>query len=425
MALTPSTGSHDVIVIGGGPSGSVTAYRLAKAGVRVLLIDAKRFPREKACGGGIQFKGAQKIPFEWDSVKRGTLSGGDFSFRFSDRFSRTYSKPLVYSVLRYQFDEFLLRSAEAAGVQLVEGFSAKNVLETDKGVSVETERGVFNARFAVGADGANGISRRSINARADYFWQSGLYCEIPEGDIISGKLNEPLMRIDWGTLPSGYGWIFPKQGSVNVGVGCPNQIARIARPYFNRFIEREQLLKPGVFDKTAVKGHQLPTLTHKTRFSSRNTLLVGDAAGLVEPFTGDGISAGLHSAEIAAEVIVRQLGTASTGLSEYDRRVRAEIAPEIFLSRKLLSFFVVFPRMVHEIFKHNMKVWTAFCRVLRGEESFRIFRQKKFGAFEFLWLPIDACVQARERRLLNQPPSNSAPCTANNSRIVESVLRRM
>jgi flavin-dependent dehydrogenase len=233
------------------------------------------------------------------------------------------------------------------------------------------------------------------------------------------------MRVDWGTLPSGYAWIFPKDGFVNIGVGFPNALGRLARPYLSRFLESEGALKPGAVETLAFKGHQLPTLTETTKLSKGAVVLVGDAAGLVEPFTGDGISYALHSAEIAAEVISRNLDRPRLELEEYDQRVRVEIGCEIMWSRKLLSFFVTFPRLVHEVLRRNDKVWAAFCRVLRGEDSFRVFRRKKTGPFEFLWAPVDAFSERYERRILLDPQNGKNRLLRNTGRLVGALLKRI
>ncbi|MFN3322820.1 MAG: geranylgeranyl reductase family protein [Bryobacteraceae bacterium] len=417
--------SFDVIIVGGGPSGSMTGYRLAKAGVRVGILDAKKFPRDKGCGGGVQEKAAQKIPFDWSSVKRGSLQGLAFSFKLDDRFSRRYPLPLVHSVLRIEFDELLLRQAEAAGARIFENVKATDVSDMGNHAVVSTECGSFSAKVVVGADGANGISKRSLNSRRDYYWQSGLYCEVPQDLLLLDAIEYDCMRVDWGTLPSGYAWMFPKRGFVNIGVGFPNSIGRMARPYLSKFLETERIVRPEFLNKVAFKGHQLPTLTDTTALSKGRILLVGDAAGLIEPFTGDGISYALHSAEIAAEVIINALNTADFDLSAYEQRARAEIACELVWSRKLLSFFVAFPRMIHEVFKRNDKVWGAFCRVLRGEDSFRVFRRKKFGALEFMWAPVDAFVERYERRKLRSPNEEEGAFVRTTGRLVGSFLRKV
>jgi geranylgeranyl reductase family protein len=379
----------------------MTAYRLARAGVRVAILDAKRFPRDKACGGGVQEKAGLKIPFDWQPVVRRALCEVSFSFNLGERFTKGCPHPLVYSVLRTEFDDYLLQSAERAGARVWEGVRTTAVVTQGTGpVMVHTERGELNARMVVGADGANSVVSKALNARQDYFWQAGLYCEVPEECLNSAAVDWESMRIDWGTLPSGYAWIFPKKGSVNIGVGCPVSIGRALRPYLIEFLTAERALKPGALPRLRFSGHQLPTLTGRTRLAGATLLLVGDAAGLVEPFTGDGISYACHSAEIAADAILANLDKASPDLTSYDRRIKTEIGIDLYWARKLLSFSVTFPHLMYRIFKCNDEVWRAFCRVLRGQESFRVFKRKILGPLECVWMPIEFFAERCERRRL-------------------------
>lgn len=391
---------HDIVVIGGGPAGSMTAYRLAKTGVNVLLLDARRFPRDKTCGGGLQVRALDRLPFDWSAVNRGALNGMTISFRLGNQFTRTYPQPLVYSVLRMEFDELLLRAAERAGATVRENTKVTALMYDAETIAIDTDQGSVRARVVVGADGANGVSKWALNNRANYYWQTGLSCEVPMDYCDINAIDKNLMRVDWGTLPSGYAWIFPKDGFVNVGVGCPNEMGCLAKAYLARFLDSQKLLRPGAIDKVMFKGHQLPTMTRTTKLSSGSHLLVGDAAGMIEPFTGDGISYGLHGAEIAAEVIAAELDRPRPDFSEYDRRVRNEIGRDISWSRKLLSFYVTFPHLVHRIFRHSEIAWKPFCKILRGEESFRFFRQPSHWAPEFLWAPLDSFAENCERRRL-------------------------
>jgi len=395
-----SARTFDVVVIGGGPAGSMTAYRLAKAGIKVLVLDARQFPRDKPCGGGLQVRALPRLPFDWSPVNRGALNGISFSFRLAKQFTRTYPQPLVHSVLRTEFDEFLLRSAEQAGATVRERTKVTAIRTNADTTEVDTEQGCFVARVVVGADGANGISKQSLNNRTDYYWQTGLSCEVPMDHFASGAIDPNLMRVDWGALPSGYAWIFPKDGFVNVGAGWPNEIGRQGKAYLARFLDSAKMLKPGAAATLAFKGHQLPTMTSSTKLSQGSILLVGDAAGMIEPFTGDGISYGLHGAEIAAEAICRNLDRQRPDLAEYDQQVRHEIGREIHWSRQLLRFYVTFPRLVHQVFVHSDSVWSAFCKILRGEESFRFFRQPARWIPESLWAPLDRLAESCERRRL-------------------------
>ncbi|HEY7534740.1 MAG TPA: geranylgeranyl reductase family protein [Thermodesulfobacteriota bacterium] len=400
-----SNKKFDVIVVGAGPAGSMTGYYLAKEGVSVAIFDKDKFPREKACGGGLQVRAVKRIPVDLSPVLRGILKGITFSFRLGDRYSKKYHLPLVYSVLRAEFDNLLLESAQRSGAKVYESIKVISIdsLRPDL-VSVQTNAGEYLCNVLVGADGANSITRKSINTLADYFWQVGLYGEIPEEYLNKHLIEYEQMRVDLGTLPSGYGWIFPKNGYCNIGVGSPTIIGHRLRSYLQEFVEREKVFKDGALEKLRFSGHKLPTLTKTTKFYKGSIILVGDAAGLVEPLTGDGISYALHSSHLAAGSILRNLNNSIFDFKGYDSAVKNEIVGELNFSRRLLSFFIAFPRLTHEVIKYNERVWEAFCKVLRGEESYGAF-----GLSGFIWHPVSKLASFYEsRRLLENRSEETA-----------------
>ncbi|MCW5983221.1 MAG: geranylgeranyl reductase family protein [Bryobacteraceae bacterium] len=395
---------HDVIVVGGGPAGSLTAYHLAKAGLEVAILDAKRFPRDKPCGGGVQQRASQRIPFDWKSVVRGAMDAVEFSFGFEQRFRKTSPQPLVYSVLRTEFDELLLQAAIGAGAELSAGERVLSVgYESPDVVVVQTDRRGLRARFVVGADGANSMVGKNLNARGNFFWQVALYSEIPDRHVNGAASENSRMRIDWGSLPSGYAWVFPKHGSVNVGVGCPVAIGRYLRPYLSAFLQKEKILKPGAESNLRFSGHQLPTLTGRTKLATGRILLVGDAAGLVDPFTGDGISQACHSAEVAADTLVRNWDASDPVPAIYSERVWSEIGSDLLWARRLLSYAVSFPHLIYRLVRGNDSIWQAFCGVLMGEVSFKAFKKKVLGPLEVFWMPIQYFVESYEARKLADP----------------------
>lgn len=389
-----------MVVVGGGPAGSLTAYHLAKAGVRTALLDAQAFPRDKTCGGGLQHRAALRIPFDWRPAVRSELDSVCFSFQCGPRFLKTHRAPLVYGILRREFDAMLLDHARAAGACVRERCRASGIA-ADGGeyTAIDTSNGPLRARFVVGADGANSVVRQFVTRRSDYYWNVALSCEVPEECCRAGAVESSIMRIDWATLASGYGWIFPKRGYLNIGVGGPPVVGRLLRPYLARLLETEGILKPGAGGGLLFRGHQLPSLLPGTPLSRGNVLLAGDAAGLVDPMTGDGISCALHSAGIVSETLLDLFRKDHDDVRIYDRRILEEIGPELFWSRKMLSFLVAFPHFVYQAVGRYDRLWRAFCRVMRGEDSLLVFRRKLEAGGPLLRIAEAFVARLEKRRL--------------------------
>jgi geranylgeranyl reductase family protein len=392
----------DVLVAGGGPAGSMTAFFLAKAGIRTALIDKSTFPRVKACGGGLQARALADIPFSVSHLFRGALRRMSLSYQLRDSWTRTFSEPLVYCILRTEFDHYLLQQAQRAGAHIMEAATLTGVEVRDDGpIFVRVGSREFRVQCLVGADGANSVVRSLLNQRQSYFWQAAVYCELPEEMIASRAFSPDAMTIDWGTLPSGYAWLFPKQGYVNVGAGGPVGIAKHLKSYAANFVKKIGLLPAGSAERLNFVGHQLPTLTRKAQLAGKRMLLVGDAAGLVEPFTGDGISFSCKSARVAAEHICRALNSRLVDLTEYGPHLISQLGSELLWSRKLVSISTAFPQLIYRLFRTNDRVWETFCRTLRGEETFHSLKKDILGPFDFAWKAIELFTRFRERSVWN------------------------
>src|SRR3954471_6792190 len=138
----------DVLVVGGGPAGSTTAYRLPDAGVRVLLVDKARFPRDKPCGGGLTMRAARQLPVDPSPVVEEEVDLVELRFRYGDTVLRRSQRPLIRMTQRRRLDAFLLNAAREQGVEVREG-------ETVDVASAPAD-------VVVGADGANGTTARAL-----------------------------------------------------------------------------------------------------------------------------------------------------------------------------------------------------------------------------------------------------------------------
>jgi geranylgeranyl reductase family protein len=290
----------DVLVVGAGPAGSAAAMHLARGGARVLLADKARFPRDKPCGGGLTGRALRYAPCDVSPVVEHVVDRFVLRAGYGARCSRRSEKPLIRMTQRRRLDAYLAEQAAEAGADLRHGTPVSDVALDADGASARLNGRRVRASFVIGADGANGIVARAAGLG------DGIRCGVAlEGNVSWSELGrEPYDETAWvelGIVPGGYGWVFPKGDHANLGVGGwldegPRLRAHLAR------LAREHGVDTAML--TDVRGHRLPMRRLGSRAASGRALLVGDAAGLVDPLSGDGIYEAFVSAQIAAGAIL-------------------------------------------------------------------------------------------------------------------------
>ncbi|MDI6734737.1 MAG: geranylgeranyl reductase family protein [bacterium] len=387
---------YDVIIVGSGPAGAIAAYELAKRGVKPLILEKETLPRYKTCGGSIQFKVTKYLPFDISSVVEDVIYGVIFSHQFQDEFNRKSDEPLMYCVMRDRFDSFLVNKAIEQGAILIDGQRVTEIQISKEQVIVTTIDYELSCQVIIGADGANSIVAKSLNLMQGVPRSLGIQSEITVDEKILFD-QKGYARLDWGTLPSGYAWLFPKAKQFSVGVGGPIIIGRELKSYYSRFREYLNLLN----SKTnSFRGHLLPFRPPKMSICKERGLLVGDAAGLIDAFTGEGIFQAIISSQMAASVVYDYLNKKSDNLSKYEELIDIQLMPELLSARLCLHLFNCFSRRFHIYMKTHERPWNAFCRILRGEKTFRSIKNE-LGPFQFLWDPIDKITTMIENQRLS------------------------
>lgn len=310
-AYTRGVERFDVLVAGAGPAGSATAIRLARGGARVLLADRARFPRDKPCGGGLTGRALRHAPCDVTPVVEHVVDTFELRLRHGRGFGRRYREPLVLMTQRRRLDALLAEQAAVAGADFRHGAKVEDVSVDADGVAASVGGQTVRASVLVGADGANGVVARHV----------GVGDGIVPGVAIEG--NAPWTALDSsrydgravfhiGLVPGGYGWVFPKGDHANIGVGGWGSEGPRLRGHLERLAASHGV---ALGDLTDVCGYRLPARRLGTPAARGRVLLVGDAAGLVDPLSGDGIYEAFVSARLAAEAI------AAGRLDEYERRL--------------------------------------------------------------------------------------------------------
>ena len=311
--------SYDVIVAGSGPAGSTAAYELGLRGVDVLLIDKAVFPRRKCCGGGITLKTVRILGADILAITQNSISSATLAFSGSTRFHGKQDSPVMYTVDREELDQFLLERAQKAGAKVVQGLTVTDISLSANDVGVVTSAGSFRARFVVGADGSRSIVARSANL-GNHEQVAGIETEVDvgEGDLETWRSS---VLVELGRTRRGYAWLFPKNDHLSIGIGSPVGEARDLKRHYRQFLDSLGLGRSSVATWSA---GLISMYVGKPMVTRGRVALVGDAAGLADPFTGEGIHNAALSAQLAAPVIQGALLEGESDLHAYQDVSRGE-----------------------------------------------------------------------------------------------------
>jgi geranylgeranyl reductase family protein len=360
---------HDVIVVGTGPAGAVLAYLLAKRGLDVLILERANLPRYKSCGGGVTWKAIQNLPFDVSAVFDNKAVGGVVTYAGQQLLKVEVGWPVAWLVMRDRFDHYLVQQAIAAGARLLEGISVVSVEEKSDRVVVITNQGELQAQLLAGADGVNSIVAHSMGLIPDREVGVAVEAEIAVSPA-SMDAQGAYATFDFGALPGGYGWIFPKQDHLSVGLfkAIPGKTSGLKKA-LEKFIASEAvLLDPKILH---LQGHQIPLGGRTRTLHKGRVLLVGDAANLADPWMGEGISYAVVSARIAAEQMYYALENNEIDLSGYTRLINASITPQLLSARLFAKVVYSLPEMCSDLISKSPYMQQIVFSVIRGDSTFK------------------------------------------------------
>lgn len=367
---------YDVIVVGGGPGGSTAARFCAQAGLRTLLIEKENLPRYKPCAGCLSIKSSHLLGLDLDPVTENVVHGARFTYGLKAPFFIRSPQPIGLMVMRDRFDHFLVRKALEAGAEISEGERVVRAEERGMGIEVTLATGEkVYGEYLIGADGARSVVAKSIfpshsEGPGDGI---GLECKIPLDSIRFPAEDLQMMHFDFGQVPYGYGWVFPKGKWLSIGVGGIFKGKKITpRRYFNTLVEGLQFVTEGNIKK--VLGHSIPSFySEEQKVSRGKILLVGDAAHLIDPLTGEGIYYALHSGVLAAEAILQSKRNGANVSNYYQGAVRDILFEDLKWAHNVSRFIYRFTKLAYQTLKKYPELGDVYIQVLEGRETYQGF----------------------------------------------------
>jgi geranylgeranyl reductase family protein len=346
----------DVLVVGAGPAGSATAMHLARAGAGVLLVDKARFPRDKPCGGGLTGRALRHVPCDVEPVVERVVDRMVLRASYRTTLDRSAAAPLVAMTQRRRLDLHLAQQAARAGADFRDGTPVAELELDDAGVSARVGSARVRASYLVGADGANGPVARAAGLGAGILRGVALEGNAPWSALDEARYASAAW-VELGVVPGGYGWVFPKGDHANLGVGGWMEEGPRLRDHLERLARAHGV---DASELTEVRGHRLPMRELGAPAMRGRVLLVGDAAGLVDPLSGDGIYEAFVSAKLASTSILADRP------GEYEAQLSAALDRHAAASWKAKRAVERYPRACVWALRAP-GVFEAVCGLLRGE----------------------------------------------------------
>ncbi len=382
----------DLVVVGAGPAGSAAAFACARNGRQVLLLERHSLPRYKTCGGGLVGKAIRALPTPLSpSLIEHQCRAARMGIRLADGqeagFTVRRPQAIVTMTMRSALDHALARQAQEAGARLWQDCPLTGLATHRDHVELQTGQGTIRTRWLIGADGVGstvarlgGFPRLTQVAPA-LEWelpathqQVRQYADCPHFDFVDGH---------------SYAWVFAKQSHLSVGIMTVPQGGTALKCALSAYLNERGIHHKFNLEGASFHGHRIPLLPRAGGAVRRRILLVGDAAGLADPITGEGISYALHSGKLAGQAIARGGNCGA----RYTDQLSHQLLPDLAVARELARLLYGQPRLSRWVMAHfGQSICNLMAQVMAGELPYRdlsgaLFSRLPGGLLRRLGLP--------------------------------------
>lgn len=397
---------YDVIIVGAGPAGTACAYMLAHKGYRIALLDKSDFPRDKTCGDALSLDVINQL--EWmnpellkafHSYEHKTAS---FGIKIVAPSGEGVELPILrnqvvkcgFTSERFYFDDFLFQQVQQkGGVDIFTNTEITGITINKDAAVVQCSQKTFTTSLVIGADGAHSVvNKNTIGNKTDKKHHSAGIRQYYEN--VTGFHPENYIELHFlPEITPGYLWIFPlPNNKANVGLGIPSAMVSKQKINLNKTFQHLLQTHPSFKERfkqavplETIKGFGLPLGSKKRKISGQRVLLTGDAAGLIDPFTGEGIANALRSGRVAADVALQALQQntfTAAFLVRYDQLLYSKIGNELRISARLQNMFR-HKRLVNFMIKKANR--SAYLKQHMCDALANVHQRKRFTGLKVLY----------------------------------------
>ena len=351
---------YDAIIIGAGPGGGSAAWHLARLGHSALVLEKESLPRYKPCGGGVGPEVRSWFDFDFAPVVSALVDTARYTWKMGERVDAPLElREPLWMVRRDVFDHFLIQQAVAKGATLRTNETAQSVARAGDRWTVTTDLGVHHARLLIGADGAKGQTAK---------WLGLGKRQVVIGGAIEIEVNAPVpepnvAHFDFGMVNNGYLWNFPKRDGHSIGIGAWGQKSVDLRTPLAEYTRYFGLSMDGVKQH----GHPLLLWQGNSLLHTEGAMICGEAAGIVDPFTAEGIRPSLFTGMCAAEAAAVWLRGEHGALAAYSERVANEHGRDMKWAARVAKAFYAVPRLAYTVGVSRPSATRTMGRLLTGE----------------------------------------------------------
>lgn len=367
--FVPELNIYDAIIVGSGPAGASAAYILAKAGKKVLLLEKEKLPRYKTCGGGLTFRGRNLIPFDLSEIIESKCYATEINdFEANISFLTKRENPVVSMTMRSKLDYRLIEETKIFGAEIKDNSELKDLNYSGNNIEVilKNSKEKFYSKFLFAADGALSIVANKYFGEGKRKLIPALEYEVFVDDDVFMRFRNAA-RFDFGVVPGGYGWVFPKKDHLSIGVLSMKLKNGNLNTFFSNYLK---LLGLKQINRSERHGFVIP-LNFRNTFAKNRIILIGDAAGFTDPITAEGISFAVLSGQLAAESLLKGDLSPELVCKEYNYQVSKKILPEL-KAGKFLSFFIYSYSILRiwVVKLYGKKLSELMTDVVMGEKSY-------------------------------------------------------